>query len=910
MNVPENMTLQATVDQGEKKPDQGVVLAEWFSWPGRIAVLVAVLLAPWMFGSYGPWALRLITFFLLIGVAFWWFESAVRRNRSQVMPYIAVPLLLGLLLGFMQTLALPGWLADVLVGRQAELYQQFVPDNDSTVRISMDVESTAGQIRLIIICLAGLLLGCRYFRSPRDMVILLAACTINGTVIAFFGLIQKLTAVPRTIFWTVKLHVGGNPFGPFVNRNNGAGYLLLCLACALGLCALVMSQRKTSGPVQMVSKEMPFWRQFNFHLLFFIAELTATKIAVLISIVIISSGIVGSLSRGGVSSLCIGSMITLGMYGVARRPKYTGFILLPLVGLVFALTAWLNLSGDLMKRVEKTDLANFSTEERLKTWTDTWPAVEQMGWFGSGMGSYGSVHRLYRSDNENFVFEYAENQFFQGLVETGWLGLILFCLAWWMLYRYSSLCLSSGSSPTTVAVGVTGIFLVTSQLPASIVDFGLYMPANALLLAILTGFVAYHAHSLAGRLKRATWLRFEASNVLVQGVLLFVFAIGFLSLLQLHRQVRQENAMEVRYAKLLDRDLDLARTDRLIKNVTAASKNAPSSRAMNYLGRLWIHRARLQFFDSIEEDTNFQSALALKTDEEKEIIEQNMWKLTSVPRMQENAYFLGRDISPFRARRFLSSAFVRENLPWARSYYDYSRRRRPLQPLAHLEVGKLNGVLENGLDVGDADIERAVALAPSNANFRETAAIYYLQSGKVDQAAVHLRELLRLMPRSLKKILDLLSGRASRTVAKVDEEAIVQQVLPDDPAMLYAYAKDYLDSDSDICAIVLEKADQLVGTPAAGNLELAKLKAQIKLAQGDVQSTIDYLKLVLVSRPDDAKTRFSLAKLLQKVGRVDESLEEIEYLLRLEPSNRSYKQLLKRLREELRQSENPRGNRL
>lgn len=913
MNVPENMTLQATVDQGDKKPisSSAVALAEWFSWPGRAALLIAVLLSPWMFGSYGPWAQRLIMFSLLIGIAFWWFESAVRRNQSQVMPYIAVPLIFGLLIGFMQTLALPGWLADLLVGRQAELYQKFVPGNESTVRISMDVESTMGQIRLIVICLAAMLLGCRYFRAPRDMVVLLTACTINGTLIAFFGLIQKLTAASGTIFWTVKLHVGGSPFGPFVNRNNGAGYLLLCLACALGLCALVMSERKTSGPVQMVSKEMPFWRQFNFHLLFFIAELTATKIAVLISVVLIASGVVGSLSRGGVTSLFIGSMITLGMYGIARRPKYSGFILLPLIGFVFALTAWLNLSGDLMKRVEHTDLANFSTEERLKTWTDTWPAVEQMGWFGSGLGSYGSVHRLYRSENETKLFEYAENQFFQGLVEAGWPGLVLFCLAWWLLYHYSSLCLSKGSSPTTIAVGVTGIFLVTSQLPASIVDFGLYMPANAILLATLTGFIAYHAHSLTGRLKRQMWLRFEAPNALVQGVLLVVFAIGFLSLLQLHRHVRQANAMEVRYETLLDRNLDLATTDRLIKNVTDTSKNAPSSKAMNYLGRLWTHRARLQFFESIQEDTDFKSALALKTDEEKEIIEQNMWKLTSVPRMQENAYFLDRDISPFRARRFLNSDFIRENLPWARSYYDYSRRRRPLQPLAHLEVGKLSGVLDHGQDVGDADIERAIALAPANAKFRQTAAIYYLQSGKIERASVHLKELLRLDQRALGRTLDLLSGRASRTVAKVDQTTVFEKVLPDDPAMLYAYARDYLDLelDSEVRAKVLEKADRLVGNPAAGDLDSAKLKAQIKLARGDVESTIDYLKLVLVSRPDDSKTRFSLAKLLQKVGRLDESLEEIDYLLRLEPRNRGYNQLLKQVREEFRQRENPRRNR-
>lgn len=237
MNVPENMTLQATIDQSEVKPSAGVVLAEWFSWPGRVAVLFAVLLAPWMFGSYGPWAQRLITFCLLIGIGFWWFESAVRRNRNQVMPYVAIPLVLGLIIGFMQTLALPGWLADLLVGRQAELYRQFVPGDEAAVKISMDVESTFGQVRLLVICLSAMLLGCRYFRSSREMVVLLAACTINGSLIAFFGLVQKLTSASGTIFWTVKLKAGGIPFGPFVNRNNCAGYLLLCFACARLGCA-------------------------------------------------------------------------------------------------------------------------------------------------------------------------------------------------------------------------------------------------------------------------------------------------------------------------------------------------------------------------------------------------------------------------------------------------------------------------------------------------------------------------------------------------------------------------------------------------------------------------------------------------------------------------------------------------
>jgi len=52
---------------------------------------------------------------------------------------------------------------------------------------------------------------------------------INGVAIAFFGLVQQLTWNGR-LFWQVPLEQGGEPFGPFVDRNHAGGFLTLCLA--------------------------------------------------------------------------------------------------------------------------------------------------------------------------------------------------------------------------------------------------------------------------------------------------------------------------------------------------------------------------------------------------------------------------------------------------------------------------------------------------------------------------------------------------------------------------------------------------------------------------------------------------------------------------------------------------------
>ena len=255
MNQPQSMTLKATVDgpldggKGGDSEQKNVSLSDMFSWPGRIALLLVVLLSPWAFASVENWAQRWIMIGLLFAMAFWWFETALNNRNKQVIPYISVLVLIGILIGFIQVISLPDWATQMLTGRQQEIYSNFTGDPSANVSISLDREGTWGQIRLLVIALAGLLLGCRFFRSKRDIVLLLSVITLNGTVIAFFGIIHKLTDNGK-MFWFHEVMLGGAYFGPFVNRNNGAGYLLMCLACAIGLFPILMQRKQSRGPSQ------------------------------------------------------------------------------------------------------------------------------------------------------------------------------------------------------------------------------------------------------------------------------------------------------------------------------------------------------------------------------------------------------------------------------------------------------------------------------------------------------------------------------------------------------------------------------------------------------------------------------------------------------------------------------------
>ena len=103
MNIPDNMTLQATVDQ-DAANTSGADSKTWsgrFAWLARIVILVVLVIAPWLLGSVGYRAQFWIGAALLISLALWWFETALNNRSTQVLPYIAIFLILGILLGLL-----------------------------------------------------------------------------------------------------------------------------------------------------------------------------------------------------------------------------------------------------------------------------------------------------------------------------------------------------------------------------------------------------------------------------------------------------------------------------------------------------------------------------------------------------------------------------------------------------------------------------------------------------------------------------------------------------------------------------------------------------------------------------------------------------------------------------------------
>ena len=175
--------------------------------------------------------------------------------------------------------------------------------------------------------------------------------------------------------------------------------------------------------------------------------------------------------------MLIGATATLLLYGMARRPSFSAFIFIPACGVAVLLAFWLGMGDQLMNRFEQVETVDVLSQQdmRIQHWIDTWPATSEFGLLGSGVGAYDEVHRIYNSGHTQAVFRFAENQFFQGLIELGWPGLILLLSSWGLVLYYSLFLLFKGSSPSSVGIGVASLFVTVSVAVASIFDYGLYM---------------------------------------------------------------------------------------------------------------------------------------------------------------------------------------------------------------------------------------------------------------------------------------------------------------------------------------------------------------------------------------------------------------------------------------------------
>jgi len=308
---------------------------------------------------------------------------------------------------------------------------------------------------------------------------LAGAVVILGVALASVGLIQNAMFNGKIYgFW--ELTQGGAVFGPFVNRNHFAGWMLMGIPVAFGYFLFKMSR----GVRKPGLRNLVLW--------FSTKDANQTVLAGF-GILVMALSLVLTLSRSGILGFFV-ALLIVGAITVRRRSGISGraSTLAYLAFLVIAVISWVGVDK-LASRFADVDLA--SVNERPAIWADTVRIAKDFWLTGSGLNTYGVTTLHYQTSMPGQHLAEAHSDYLQLAAEGGLLlgvpiVLTVLAFAWEVRRRFRE---DVGSIWWIRMGAVIGLLAIALQ---SIGEFSLQMPGNAAMLAVVAGLAIHDGRRL------------------------------------------------------------------------------------------------------------------------------------------------------------------------------------------------------------------------------------------------------------------------------------------------------------------------------------------------------------------------------------------------------------------------------
>ena len=295
------------------------------------------------------------------------------------------------------------------------------------------------------------------FRNPRDLRFLAWFLMCFAFGVAVFGIAQNFTS-HYVLYWYRPLTNGGNPFGPYVNRNDFAG--LMELLAPVGLSLVLFRGVRT--------EQMPF-----------VGILTVVPIAALL--------LTGS--RGGIVSFVF-EVGVLGLIVYVARSKKSQIVPFAIVLLVALLAmGWLG-TNRILDRFSSYRADDLTANRRVTMLKGTWHVFLDHPLIGCGLGTLVAVYPRYEPHYDGKIVDHAHNDYVEALAETGIAGGI--CgLAFFLLWlREARMRLAREQTFLSKAIHVAGVTACAGMMVHSFVDFNLHIPANGLVFLVMVALSA------------------------------------------------------------------------------------------------------------------------------------------------------------------------------------------------------------------------------------------------------------------------------------------------------------------------------------------------------------------------------------------------------------------------------------
>ena len=899
---------------------------------GSILLLVIGVI-PWVLAGVEAFVQECVIVVITIILA-----ATVLALRGNVVPRFTPTfgvLLLAILFGMLQLVPLPLGVRKILSPGSVRLRAELLPSGDrsdvlpdsqdGTVSpegwqpLTMSTSATRHDLALLLLAVAVFLLGSSLFATPAAQRLLMIVLAANGAILVFFAIVQKLTW-NGLLYWSVD--IGRlSPLGPFINQNNAGGYVNICLACAVGLTVWLTG--KISPDTSYVESDWSRPPRFSFASLLrpvlrFIGNLNGSLLSAFALAGFLVAGVVCSLSRGAWIAMVAAAVVTALLVALARPRGLRVWLIILVAAVGAGLVGWAGLQDTVYERFATLlDRKMYETHGLLPLWLDSLQAFPEFWPVGSGLGTYRYVYRPYELNPMDTSYSlHAENQYVESLLDGGVVGLLLMLaaigLVAWSCWRL----LRDDRSSRSFAFGVAVTFALASQAVQGFVDFGLYIPANMLLFALMCGAVTGRAAQLgskgSGRQSHASirhpgksrtgivpapdspvgppdsglqtpdsGLRTPISGLAIALLLLLGCVWGF-------REIRQCADLELSWDPACE-PMDPLKTppshiEKILPAFSRALANRPDDpEGQHHLAQLLVMLYRLQALDQLRKEMP------------PDFDDQVLWAFTSPEQFHARVHELSDGSRKDELASLRATPVVVENLVPALRALVLSRQACPLLSDVHLMLAQFCGVTADP-DTDRPHIARASQCSPAMPDLLNSCGVLDYQSRNYDSAFALWRRVIAIAPDRAVAILDLIA----RSGKGLEPSEYLQKVLPDSPELLVRLARERYaaEKDSSIQQYLLARTEQIVASPTFPPAESHYFRGAIQSTRGDYAKAVpEYLQAIDLD-PNPVLWHYELAIALRHTRDLPRALDEAKWCARHAPSDPKYKQLLKELYDE------------
>jgi O-antigen ligase len=375
-----------------------------------------------------------------------------------------------------------GWLSPGLDVSLREYQLGYSPP----VRHALSLEpARTGVVLFLAFGLALLLVGATRMVRRVPLEWLVSQLMGLAVALAVVGIVQRAFFDPASPlvygFWQPR--DGGNPFGPFVNRNHFAGWMVMVLPIVAMYAVGVLGEARRPA-----ARSVGAWLRW-------LTTVDGNRVLLLaVATLVMGAALVITGSRSGIASLAVAVAVMLS-FVVREVPQrrhriaaifYAGLLLGGAV-------AWAGSDMVVARFADAPDAFG----ERLEAWRNTLAIVRDFPLFGVGLGAYGRAMLVYQTGDRRLMYAQAHNDYLQLVAEGGLLLMVPVILILATIVRAIRRRLqASEDDPLTFWIrrgAVAGLVGIAAQ---SLVEFSLQMPGNAVLFVILLAIAMHRPRSV------------------------------------------------------------------------------------------------------------------------------------------------------------------------------------------------------------------------------------------------------------------------------------------------------------------------------------------------------------------------------------------------------------------------------